>query len=173
MVLLMPERLMAAMKQAAVLAYPLEGCGLMLGRRLVQAASRDGAEDDRQVVDLAMADNRWDHSVQDLTDPLEKGENSPCSGLDRHRRYWIDPEMMLTVQKEARSRHLDIIGVYHSHPEHPAIPSECDRRMAWPVYSYVIISVKAGRAVDWRSWQLDDQHQFRAEAIKIVDKVSP
>jgi proteasome lid subunit RPN8/RPN11 len=170
--LVISEELAAEIKQAAAAAYPLECCGLMLGRIL--SAYADVTEvDDRQVCELVAADNRWDVSVQEVTDPQVFSPGSDGNGLDQHRRYWIDPEMMLKVQKQARDRHLDIIGVYHSHPEYPAMPSECDRRLAWPVYSYVIVSVKAGEAENFLSWRLNDDHQFQAEAVKIVDKISP
>jgi proteasome lid subunit RPN8/RPN11 len=75
---------------------------------------------------------------------------------------------MLQVQRSARERELEIIGIYHSHPDHPAVPSECDRRLAWPVYSYVILSVQSGQVMACQSWRLDDQHQFQPEAIKMI-----
>jgi proteasome lid subunit RPN8/RPN11 len=172
--LLISEQLKGQISQAGTAAYPYECCGLMLGRILPShdPDQDDGQmQDDRQVIELVPADNRWDTSVQEVTDPAEESSSSAGQALDQHRRYWIDPEMMLRVQRKARDRNLDIIGVYHSHPDHPAIPSECDRRLAWPVYSYVIVSVQAGKAVDFQSWRLDEQHQFQAEAAKIVDKI--
>ncbi len=170
MVLLIPAPLTVQINQAAASAYPLECCGLMLGR-ILSASSEAGEVDDRQVCELAAVDNRWDVSVQGVTDPGDTSPPGQENALDRHRRYWIDPEMMLKVQKQARDRNLDIIGVYHSHPEHPAIPSECDRRLAWPVYSYVIVSVKAGETETFLSWRLNDDRQFRSEPVKILDKI--
>jgi len=52
-------------------------------------------------------------------------------GTTRRERYSIAPDTLLKVQKQARDRDLDIIGVYHSHPDHPAVPSEFDRAIAW------------------------------------------
>lgn len=95
------------------------------------------------------------------------------------RRYWIDPRELLNAQKYARdqtdrildhrdgSRHFDIIGIYHSHPDHPAQPSECDRACAWAEYSYIIVSVQQGHAQDLLCWKLNDRHQFEAEAIVV------
>jgi proteasome lid subunit RPN8/RPN11 len=81
---------------------------------------------------------------------------------------------MLKAQKDARDseallrsadRNLDIIGIYHSHPDHPAVPSEFDRAIAWSQYSYIIVSVQQGKACDLKSWSLDDDHQFQPEEI--------
>ena len=172
MALLISARLQSQIEQEAASAYPLECCGLMLGQILSTSTDAEG-RDDRQVCQLVSADNRWDASVQEVTDPRGSSPMGIDKPLDRHRRYWIDPEMMLKVQKEARDRNLDIIGVYHSHPDHPAVPSECDRRLAWPVYSYVIVSVTAGKAENFLSWRLNDDHQFQSEAVKILDETSP
>ena len=61
---------------------------------------------------------------------------------------------------------LDIVGYYHSHPDHPARPSEFDREHAWPGTSYVIVSVEKGKAVDCRSWRLrDDRAAFDEERL--------
>ncbi|HSM80348.1 MAG TPA: M67 family metallopeptidase [Nodosilinea sp.] len=147
-----------AMAEAAVASYPWECCGLLVGRRGPQEVDLDG----RTVVEVVALPNAWDPSRLDYTDPA--GE-STHSGRDR---YFIDPAAMLAVQRSARQRGLEIIGVYHSHPDHPAVPSECDRTLAWPVYSYAIISVVAGQLADLQSWRLDDQQQFQSEPVKIV-----
>jgi proteasome lid subunit RPN8/RPN11 len=75
---------------------------------------------------------------------------------------------MLQTQKAARNRNLNIIGIYHSHPNYPAIPSEWDRIYAWPEYSYVILSVQNTQAGELQSWTLDDHHQFQAETIELI-----
>lgn len=95
------------------------------------------------------------------------GWNDDRSDFTKKRRYEIAPEEMLAAMKEARSRNLDIIGIYHSHPDHPAIPSECDRAAAWSCYSYAIVSVLKGESVEVRSWSLDDQQVFQAEDLLI------
>ncbi len=85
-------------------------------------------------------------------------------------RFLIDPLDQLRVEKDARKRGLDVLGYYHSHPDHPARPSDYDRDHAWPWYSYVIISVEKGVPKDLTSWLLaEDRSTFGAEALMIVD----
>jgi proteasome lid subunit RPN8/RPN11 len=67
---------------------------------------------------------------------------------------------------EAEARGLEVIGYFHSHPDHPARPSEFDRDHAWPWYSYLILAVHDGRTVARRSWQLrEDRSTFDEETI--------
>jgi proteasome lid subunit RPN8/RPN11 len=75
---------------------------------------------------------------------------------------------LLETQRHAREKGLTIIGVFHSHPEAEAVPSECDRELAWPAYAYVIVSVRHGKAVDLKNWQLDGNHQFQPEPLRIA-----
>ncbi|MBE9159257.1 M67 family metallopeptidase [Nodosilinea sp. LEGE 06152] len=151
-----------AIAQAVTASYPHEGCGLLLGRR-VFAAEEDTEETYRAVADVVPLANAWEPSLLDYTD-AQRGEQ----GQSQRDRYWIDPADLLAVQRSAREQGLEIIGVYHSHPDHPAVPSECDRALAWPVYSYLIVSVGQGEATDLKSWRLDDQDQFRPEPVKMI-----
>jgi proteasome lid subunit RPN8/RPN11 len=80
---------------------------------------------------------------------------------------------MLIAMRDARDRGMDIIGIYHSHPDHPASPSECDRQLAWPQYSYVILSIERGEVRELYSWQLDDYHQFQPEELIVLDPQTP
>jgi proteasome lid subunit RPN8/RPN11 len=84
-----------------------------------------------------------------------------------HDRYEIDPVAMLAVMKSIRGQDLSIIGIYHSHPDHPAAPSERDRQLAWPEYSYLILSVSLGQVVDRQSWCLDETQVFRSERVQV------
>jgi proteasome lid subunit RPN8/RPN11 len=81
----------------------------------------------------------------------------------RSDRFTIHPEAVLAVHKEARSAGLDVVGFYHSHPDHPARPSRIDREDAWPGLSYVIVSVAGGRAVETRSWHLSAEAAVEQE----------
>ena len=131
--------------------YPEECCGLLLGTI---------AADEKVVHEVYATPNAWDHDAASLLNDAE--------GLTKTRRYWIAPEDMLAAMREARQRNLGMIGVYHSHPDYPAIPSECDRAIAWSHYSYLIVSVEHGAAIDARSWTLNEQHQFDPELIQLA-----
>ncbi len=84
-------------------------------------------------------------------------------------RFLIDPAEVRRVERESRARGLDIVGFYHSHPDHPARPSRYDRDHALPWYSYVIIAVEAGEAGPIASWTLrEDRSSFEEEAVEVV-----
>lgn len=129
--------LQTAGKHAAT-SYPDECCGVLIGRSL---------GDSTVVERLLSVDN-------------ERNES-------RHNRYLINPETVLAAHKEARALGLDVVGYYHSHPDHPARPSEFDREHAWPGVSYLIVSVEKGSVADSRSWRLaDDREKFDEEEIE-------
>ena len=72
----------------------------------------------------------------------------------------------MLAMKRARAEGLDLVGVYHTHPNHPAVPSEYDRSVAQPEWSYVILSVRPGEVAEVRSWVLsEDGTRFEAEEI--------
>jgi len=149
---LKPEHLDAIHGHAAA-EYPNECCGALLGRL-------DGAS--KQVAEVAPLSNlRHDAArAEELIPLMQPGRES------ERNRYLIDPGEQIRVEKDARARALCVLGYYHSHPDHPAFPSEYDREHAWPWYSYVIVSVEAGTPRDTRSWVLvDDRSRFDAETV--------
>ena len=86
----------------------------------------------------------------------------------RHNRYLITPQDYLQAEMTAENRGLSLLGVFHSHPDHPNRPSEFDREWAQPFFSYIITSVQSGKAVESRSWRLaEDRAQFIEEEIQI------
>ena len=86
-------------------------------------------------------------------------------------RYLIDPLSFRRAQERLDRDGLEVIGVYHSHPDHPPAPSAFDRDHAWPWLSYVIVGVGAGRAGDPKSWVLaDDRGTFAEESITIEER---
>lgn len=85
---------------------------------------------------------------------------------ERSRRFLIEPLQIKEFEERAQERDMDLLGFYHSHPDHPAEPSEYDREHAWPYYSYVIASVGSDEVKDMRSWVLrDDRSGYEEEPI--------
>lgn len=140
--------------------YDEECCGILSGEHHWQ-----GDQLHKYVRQIIPVTNQWQAAI--ATELNELAAPDPAS-LTRSQRYWIDPQDLLMAQRRARDLGLVIIGIYHSHPDHPAVPSECDRACAWPGYSYVIVSVVQGTAQELRSWSLDDQHQFQPEGVAEV-----
>jgi proteasome lid subunit RPN8/RPN11 len=137
-VLKITEPLAGRIRAHGVETYPHECCGAILGR--------DG-EAAREVLDLMPLANRRDDSPRN--------------------RFEVTSEDVRLAEKTARAQNLDVIGWYHSHPDHPARPSEYDRDHAWPWYSYIIVSVQSGQPRDMNSWRLrDDRSAYDAEAIE-------
>jgi len=120
--------------------YPEECCGLLLGR---------SGPDGNHVLALYPVENR--HAEQ------------------RERRYTIAPSDYLAAERAARQQGLDVVGFYHSHPDHPARPSATDLAEAtFPGYTYVIVAVHQGRAGELTAWHLSpDRTRFEPEAIEI------
>ncbi|MGH9905014.1 MAG: Mov34/MPN/PAD-1 family protein [Pyrinomonadaceae bacterium] len=120
--------------------YPHECCGLLVGQ-----FSRNGS---KQVVEVRRTSNAREQEA-------------------KHHRFLIPPEEFLRVERQSTERGLDIVGFYHSHPDHPAVPSQYDLEHAWPAYSYIVVSVRHGRTSDVRSWELQaDRTAFSEEEIK-------
>ena len=84
---------------------------------------------------------------------------------DKRRRFEITPKDYLLAERFALKNGLGLLGVYHSHPNHPAIPSEHDRVAAQPFFSYVIVSIYDRGRINTQSWQLNDDSQFEEEFI--------
>ena len=131
--------------------YPEECCGIILGNLTSEG---------KTVVEVMPTENAWN------AETAAELPGDDTLDYSKRQRYAIAPQVMLHAQKEARDRKLNIIGIYHSHTDHPAIPSEYDRQLAWQEYSYIIVSVQNGKASDMKSWTLDDSHQFQQEAIE-------
>jgi proteasome lid subunit RPN8/RPN11 len=91
---------------------------------------------------------------------------------DDPHRYLIGPDDLRRVTAKLRGAELDVVGFYHSHPDHPAAPSGFDTEHAWPWYSYLIVRVNTGRAAEVTSWQLEeDRSAMRPEALEVFSEV--
>jgi proteasome lid subunit RPN8/RPN11 len=85
---------------------------------------------------------------------------------ERSRRFLIGPLKIKEFEERAEEREMGVLGFYHSHPDHPAAPSDYDREHAWPGYSYVIASVSDENVEDMRSWTLrNDRSGYDEEPI--------
>ncbi len=127
--------------------YPHEVCGALLGREVAADGNGDGAL--REVTAIL---------------PLENGRaDSP------RNRFSVTPEDVLRAERAAAECRLELLGWYHSHPDHPARPSEYDREHAWPWYSYLILSVAQREPGEMTSWRLaDDRSGYAAECIEVA-----
>lgn len=137
-----------AIRSHATSVYPDECCGVLLGRL------DEGA---RLVRESIPATN--------------------VSGEFSSSRYSIAPEELIQIQKKSRESGLDIIGFYHSHPDHPADWSPTDLKEAhWFACSYLIVSVKQGKPAEMCSFVLagtsDDDKRFDEEKLEMEDSVS-
>ncbi|MGF1523797.1 MAG: M67 family metallopeptidase [Leptolyngbyaceae cyanobacterium] len=153
MILVLQSDHIDVMRQQAVRTYPEECCGLLLG-------TQDGEGKRRCVQEILPMENTWTVETQALTE-----RDVSSATLNKQNRYWIDPRALMEAQRYGRDRGWIILGIYHSHPDHLAVPSERDRQLAWADYSYPILSVMDGQVADIQSWRLAEDHQFYGEAI--------
>jgi len=93
------------------------------------------------------------------------------SSRDKKTYFEISIEDYMNAERFAEAEDLRLLGVYHSHPNHPAIPSECDLEMALPGFSYIIISVIDRKYTKIKSWQLNQHLQFEEEEIEFKDEI--
>jgi proteasome lid subunit RPN8/RPN11 len=121
-----PKAVLRAIEDHAREAYPEECCGFLLGH-----VGEPGRVQRSQRARNVATENR-------------------------KRRYVIDPLELLHADEKARKEGLDLIGVYHSHPDHPAAPSEYDRSRAGTWFSYVILSIVGRQPKDATSWRFDE-----------------
>ena len=120
--------------------YPHECCGVLLGRM---------EDEERQVVETVRCGNTREDRPQD--------------------RYNIDPRELVRIQRQGHERGLDIVGFYHSHPDHPAQASRFDTERAWAGYVYLIVAIHQGNPVDANAFVADaDGGPFQPEPLEVV-----
>jgi proteasome lid subunit RPN8/RPN11 len=119
--------------------YPYECCGLLFGR-----FSENGVKVCSEIY------------------PISNAREEEA----KRNRFLIRPEELMRGEKEAAGKSLDVVGFYHSHPDHAAVPSQYDLEHAWPIYSYIVVALDSGRAEDLRSWEMQtDRSRFNEEEI--------
>jgi proteasome lid subunit RPN8/RPN11 len=142
MTLRLPGALADEIRRHGEAAYPAECCGAMVGR--VEGAAKE-------VLRLSPAVNRR---------------------TDDPHRYLIAPDDLRRLEREVREAGQEIVGYYHSHPDHPARPSAFDAEHAWPWYSYLIVRINRGRGADMASWVLDDERPLmHPESLDVLSEV--
>jgi proteasome lid subunit RPN8/RPN11 len=133
--------------------YPHECCGALLGR---DAGATEAA-----------AAGRTQFAAREILAVLplvNRRDDSP------RNRFSVTSDDVRDAEKAAQEKGLEVVGWYHSHPDHPAKPSQYDHDHAWPWYSYIIVSVASGEPQDMMSWRLrDDRTDFVPEDIAIRD----
>jgi proteasome lid subunit RPN8/RPN11 len=136
-------------REHGIETYPYECCGALLGTDydgLATDPNRESRKVSREIISLFPLVNRRDDSPRN--------------------RFAVTPDDVREAEKAASAQGLEVIGWYHSHPDHPAKPSDFDRDHAWPWYSYIIVSVHTGVPQDMTSWRLkDDRSGYREEKI--------
>jgi proteasome lid subunit RPN8/RPN11 len=136
-----PAAQMAQITAHLEAAYPREGCGILIGR--------------------------YENGTKMVTEVMATG-NAREEGA-QHNRYLIPPEELLQGELRAEELGQEVVGYFHSHPDHPDRPSETDRENAWPGYSYLITAVQGGKATSTRAWQLrEDRSGFDPEHLLTI-----
>lgn len=145
--LVLPPALFRQIEAEGEAGYPNEVCGMMFGREAGDSTGAAASPADRRVERLVVGKNVFEAD-------------------ERYHRFSIDPREQMRAERAMEADGLTLLGYYHSHPDHPARPSEYDREHAWEFYSYVIVAVARGTAADMTSWVLDGgTKQFAQQEI--------
>ncbi len=140
-ILRLAEPLAGQIRREAAAAYPNECCGIIYG--------------------VDKGEHRLVHSLEPVPNVFDEHE--------RYHRFSISPAQLMQAERTAGERGELVLGFYHSHPDHPARPSEYDRQHAWPFYSYIIIAVPKREPGEMTSWQLNDQsEQFDPQQVEVL-----
>lgn len=138
--LVLSEQLCRQIEREGSEAFPNECCGILIGR---------------------------DEAGERIVHKLVRGKNA-FEANEQYHRFSIDPRAQLQAEREAEAAGLAVLGFYHSHPDHPARPSDYDRDHGWPFYSYVIVSIMSGKPADMTSWVLNEQtNAFDKQPINV------
>lgn len=141
--LIIPGSVAREIEREGIAAYPHECCGILIGREV---------KGKRRVERLMPMKNTFDPD-------------------ERYHRFTIDPLAQIEAEKSADAEGTMVLGYYHSHPDHPAVPSEYDRQHVppWSFYSHVIVAVGQGRSKAMSAWFLDEE-SLQFKTVKIVEE---
>ena len=135
------EQSLENIREHGIRDYPYECCGLLLGRLETES------------------------KVVEETYPISNAREESA----KRNRFLIQPEELMRGERYARSKELEVVGFYHSHPDSPARPSQYDLEHAWPTYSYIIVSTSEGDSGDLFPWEQEpDRSKFNPEEIRVI-----
>ena len=135
------DSLLTQIREHGVRDYPYECCGLLLGHYEAEG------------------------KVVSETYPISNAREESA----KRNRFLIQPEELMRGERYARSKDIEVVGFYHSHPDSPARPTQYDLEHAWPTYSYIIVSTSEGRSGDLFSWEQEpDRSKFNPEVIRVI-----
>jgi proteasome lid subunit RPN8/RPN11 len=147
MLVMVSNEIKNAIYEHAYRTYPHESCGFLYG-------------------------TEHPHRTILLSQPVENSQEG-----EKKRRYQISSLEYMKAEQFAIQNNFMLLGVYHSHPDHPAIPSDFDIRHALPFFSYVIISVVNKKAKEMRAWRLNEKRQFVEDVLmnkqKMISQITP
>jgi proteasome lid subunit RPN8/RPN11 len=136
-VLHLPNEFRESLTRWSEVAYPYEGCGLLIGEQ---------------------------GNGQSVVKRVTRAKNMSLKLAGE--RYSLDPLHFLAADSAARAENMSVLGVWHSHPDKSALPSDTDLAAAWPEWSYVIVAVNRHGVAEIRSWRLNEIHWFIEEEIQ-------
>jgi proteasome lid subunit RPN8/RPN11 len=140
--LVLAAELYTAIEKEGAAAYPNECCGILYGRDVNEGGVI------RRIVER----------IEPVVNEFEAGE--------QYHRFLITPQTLMKAEKTAGAEGRVVLGFYHSHPDHPARPSQYDLDHAWPFYSYVIVSILQREVDALTCWVLDEAtEQFKRQEI--------
>ena len=147
-----PSTLLAEIRAHGERTFPNECCGIVFGT--IDEAGADGVSSVKTATALRPIENEFDDG-------------------EKYHRFLITEEQMLSAELYARKNKLDIVGIYHSHPDCASVPSEYDRSHAVPLYSFLITSILKGKAADVQNWTLvwneaENKNIFTAETLEEI-----
>src|SRR5258708_5527186 len=147
------EELRRQMTEMGESAYPNEGCGIFLG----------SFGDEVEVVEVRAATNLRE-TGESANVPAEKDDREHSA----RDRYIMDPKDILRAERDARERGIEVVGFWHTHPDHAARPSQYDAEHAWPDYVYLIMAIDNGKLVDVNAFVLrqEEPPEFGPEPIR-------
>ena len=148
-----PKKLLAEIRAHGERSFPNECCGIVFGT--IDEDGADGLKSKKTATELRSIENEFDDG-------------------EKYHRFLITEGQMLSAELYARKNKLEIVGIYHSHPDCASIPSEYDRSHAVPMYSYLITSILKGKAADVQNWTLvwdeaKGDNAFTAEMLEETD----